>query len=74
MSALSDLWEVLESRPALLVIGQGTPGRMEVPDGTRSKVEERDIELIVQPTTDAVATYNRLCKVRRVVAALHLTC
>jgi hypothetical protein len=72
--ALSDLGEVLESQPSLLVIGQGNPGRMEMPDDTRRKIEERGIELIAQPTRDAVATYNRLCQVRRVVAALHLTC
>jgi predicted Zn-dependent protease len=56
------------------VIGQGDPGRMQVPDGTRRQFEEGGIELIVQPTSDAAATYNRLRKDRRVVAALHLTC
>jgi len=70
----ADLWEVLESRPDVLVIGQGRPGRMEVPDDTRGKVGEAGIELIVQPTSEATATYNRLREVRRVVAALHLTC
>jgi hypothetical protein len=72
--APSDLREALESHPDVLVIGQGKPGRMEVLDDTRRKVEEAGIELIVQPTSEAVATYNRLSKVRRVVAALHLTC
>ncbi len=72
--APSDLWEALGSHPDVLVIGQGNPGRMEVPEQTRKKVEEAGIELIVQPTPEAVATYNRLCTVRRIVAALHLTC
>jgi len=72
--ARSDLREVLETHPAVLVIGQENPGRMQVPDDTRRELEEDGIELIVQPTSEAVSTYNRLCNVRRVVAALHLTC
>lgn len=72
--APSDLQEVLESHPAVLVIGQGSPGHMEVPGETRRKLEQGGIELIVQPTSEASATYNRLRDVRRVVAALHLTC
>jgi hypothetical protein len=72
--APSDLWAVLELHPAVLVIGQGSPGRMEVPEDTCRKLEESGIELIVQTTSEASATYNRLRNVRRVVAALHLTC
>ena len=72
--ATSDLQEVLESHPAILVIGQGSPGRMEVPEDTRRRLDEAGIELIVQPTTEALATYNRLRDARHVVAALHLTC
>ncbi len=72
--ALSDLWEVMESPPAVLVIGQGSPGRMDVPDDTRRKLEQSGIELFVQPTSRACTTYNQIRNIRRVVAALHLTC
>ncbi len=73
-AAPSDLQEVLEAHPAVLVIGQGNPGRMQVPDGTRREIEKAGIEVIVQPTSEAVVTYNRLCRTRQVAAALHLTC
>jgi hypothetical protein len=72
--APADLWEALESHPAVLIIGQGSPGRMEVPDETRHKIQDAGIELIVQPTSEASATYNRLRNARCAVAALHLTC
>ncbi len=72
--AVSDLRGVLESHPDVLVIGQGSPGRMEVPENTRRELDEAGIEIIVQPTSEALATYNRLRDIRRVVAALHLTC
>jgi hypothetical protein len=70
----ADLWEVLQAPPEILVIGQGSPGRMDVPAETRRKFEEAGIEVIVEPTTQACDTYNRLRGKRRVVAALHLTC
>jgi len=71
---LDDLAVALEAKPEVLVIGQGTFGRMQVPAGTRSHLEAAGIEVIAQPTGEACDTYNRLCGQRRVVAALHLTC
>ena len=41
---------------------------------TRMYIESKKIELIVQGTKKAVETYNKLCKTKKVVAALHLTC
>jgi hypothetical protein len=71
---MSDLWEVLQEPPEVLVIGQGSSSRMEVPVETRRKLQDAGIEVIAEPTTDACKTYNRLRGKRTVVAALHLTC
>jgi hypothetical protein len=70
----ADVWEVLQSPPEVLVIGQGSAGRMDVPGATRRQLQDAGIEVIVEPTTRAVETYNRLREKRRVAAALHLTC
>ena len=70
----ADLWEVLRDPPDVIVIGQGSAGRMEVPIETRRRLREAGIEVIVEPTEEACQTYNRLRESRRVVAALHLTC
>jgi hypothetical protein len=47
---------------------------MDVPPETRSYVESQGIELVVQKTSEACKTFNRLAESRTVVAALHLTC
>jgi hypothetical protein len=70
----ADVWEVLQAPPEVLVIGQGSAGRMDVPVDTVRKLQEAGIEVIVEPTGRACETYNRLCGNRQVVAALHLTC
>jgi hypothetical protein len=72
--APADVWEVVEMRPEVLVIGQGAVGRMEVPDETVEVLEAAGIEVIAEPTGQAWETYNRLREARRTVAALHLTC
>lgn len=71
---LDDLRDALAADPAVLVLGQGTPGRMAVPDSVRDALTGRGVEVIVQPTAEAVKTYNRLAPDTRVVAGLHLTC
>jgi hypothetical protein len=71
---VEDLKEVLEVKPEVLVVGTGYSGLMTVPPETRKYIESKGIELMVQKTTEACETFNRLGKSRKVVAALHLTC
>jgi hypothetical protein len=70
----SDIWDVLQAPPDVLVIGQGSPGRLDVPAETRRQLQEAGMEVIVEPTEQAYRTYNKLRSKRRTVAALHLTC
>lgn len=70
----ADLDAVLEARPGVLVVGQGAYGRMSVSNKAERVLEQAGIELIVQPTGEAVKTYNKLRQERRAAAALHLTC
>ncbi|RMG68146.1 MAG: hypothetical protein D6710_10540 [Nitrospirae bacterium] len=70
---LEDLAEVLKEPPEVLVIGKGYAGVMRVPDDTLKALRQRNIEVIVQRTTQAVRTFNQL-EGRRAIAALHLTC
>lgn len=69
-----DLVKALAAKPRVLVIGTGSFGRMRVPDETRECLQASGIGVIAQSTDTACETYNRLCQVQRVVAALHLTC
>ena len=69
-----DIEPVLQVKPNLIIVGQGTFSRMNVTPETRSALEQAGIELVSQPTTEACNTYNRLCEHQAVAAALHLTC
>ena len=70
-----DLTEAFAAEPAVLVVGQGNPGLMRVPEATRQVVAERGIELVVCKTAEACERYNQLTtQGSNVVAALHLTC
>ena len=58
----------------MLVVGTGASGLVKVLPEVRQVADARGIELIVEATDKACHTYNQLCRSRRAVAALHLTC
>jgi hypothetical protein len=70
----ADLEGVVKARPEVLVVGTGYYGRMEVPTETRELLHDAGIELCAEPTRQACEKYNQLKAVRKVAAALHLTC
>ncbi len=73
--SISDLNEVIEYNPDLLIIGTGAYGVMQVPDSTLESLRERDIKVKVLKTGEAVKNYNEgIEKGVNVVACLHLTC
>jgi len=71
---VADVEEVVAAGPACLVVGTGASGLMEVPPETLRLLEGHGILVVVEPTADAVATYNRLRGDGRTAACLHLTC
>lgn len=72
---IEDVQDILASGPETLVVGMGQPGRMHVTDSLRKVLKDARIELIEQPTAEAVQTFNRLHgRGKRVAGAFHLTC
>jgi len=69
-----DLYAVFEARPKALVVGQGAYGRMEIASKTRQALKSAGIQLISQPSSQAVQTYNELREKMAVAGAFHLTC
>ncbi len=69
-----DLGEAIAAKPEIIIIGTGKYGRARVPEETRRHLESLGIKLIVESTDRAVSTYNKLSRVKKVIAALHLTC
>jgi hypothetical protein len=71
---LEDLADVIAFHPEVLILGQGNPGLMEVPESMLETLRQQKIEVHVAPTREAVRLYNSYALRRKTVAALHLTC
>ena len=69
-----DLTEIVKENPELLIVGTGNMGLMKVPSETIAWLKSKKIELIIEPTSSACQSYNKIYKSKRTVAALHLTC
>jgi hypothetical protein len=70
----ADLEGVVKARPEVLVVGTGYHGCLKVPPETLEFLKNVGIEVYAEPTAKACQRYNELKDIRRVVAALHLTC
>lgn len=69
-----DIAEILDYKPEVLIIGTGASGLMKVDDRVKDKLKASGIEFIIKKTSEAVDEYNRVCRDKEVVCALHLTC
>ncbi|HID09936.1 MAG TPA: hypothetical protein EYP17_01360 [Candidatus Latescibacteria bacterium] len=71
----SDLEEVLEARPEVLIVGTGYYGRMQVTREAEECLRKAGIVLEAVGTQEACERFNKLAEEgRKVAAALHLTC
>jgi hypothetical protein len=72
---VEDVQDVIDSNSTILVIGKGQPGYMKVTESLRKRLEKNDIELIVEQTSDAIQTFNRLIQAgKQVSAGFHVGC
>ena len=70
-----DIADILLAAPSVLVIGQGRLGFMQIADAVREALAEQRINLIAQPTAEAVKAFNQnQHKGLDVAGAFHLTC
>ena len=70
----TDIAEILDYKPEVLIIGTGASGLMKVDDKLKEKLKSLGIEFVIKKTAEAVIEYNKIYKDKNVVAALHLTC
>ena len=69
-----DITEILDYKPAVLIISAGASGLMKVDDKLKEKLKALGIEFVIKKTVEAVKVYNRIYNEKKVVCALHLTC
>ncbi len=73
--SIEDLQEVIAAKPAILIIGSGASGMMDVPESTEQAIKKQGIQLEVYDTGKAIKRFNELAeKNTNIAAALHLTC
>lgn len=72
----SDIIEIIEAKPATLVVGTGNPGLMRPQPDLAQVLKYHGINLIIQPTQKAVQQFNLLTAESdtQVAACFHLTC
>jgi len=71
----SDLEEVFEARPRVLVLGKGSSAMMRVSADVDRRCRKLGITLVALPTEQAVEEFNRRAAAgENVAGAFHLTC
>lgn len=71
----NDLEWVVEREPDLLIVGKGSSGRMKIAESTRTRLQERGIDLWSDTTDEAAEYFNsKQGGSELVAAAFHLTC
>lgn len=71
----SDLKEVFDFKPKILIIGTGYFGFVKLSEDVREYCARSKIELIELKNEEAVEKYNSLCeKESNLALAIHLTC
>jgi hypothetical protein len=72
---VEDMADIVAARPEVLVVGTGSPGRMNLSEELRQALSDLKIRVVEEPTDEAVQTFNRLSETEaKVAAAFHLTC
>ena len=72
---IEDVQDILDSDSNILVIGRGQPGYMRVSKSLRRHLEENNIQLIEEPTSEAVRSFNRYYREGKYVAGgFHVSC
>lgn len=72
---VEDLQEVLKVAPQVVVVGTGYSGLIKVSDEVKAHLDKQGIRLVIEKTSDAARTFNKLAESgEKVVATLHLTC
>jgi hypothetical protein len=70
-----DILDILDSGPAMLVVGTGYAGNLDISANLRRDLAERGIRLIFERTAEAVELFNRhRAQGKNVAGAFHLTC
>ena len=70
-----EIEELMQGQPETIIIGTGTDSVADIAPNVESWAEGKNLNLLVQPSYNAVAKLNELTEQKKQVAALiHITC
>jgi hypothetical protein len=70
-----ELEELSRGQPEIIIVGTGTNGAAHIAPEAESWAQGKNLSLLVQPSSDAVARVNELAEQNKKTAALiHITC
>jgi hypothetical protein len=72
--SISDISELLESEPEIVIAGTGVAGLVQPEKDLRDLLVQRGAEFVSAPNDEAVSLYNEMAPKKRVAACFHLTC
>lgn len=72
--ALEDLEDLLSAEPDIIVIGAGVYGRVQPEPGLNKALQQRGVQLVMDPTAEAADRFNDLYAEHKTAAGFHLTC
>lgn len=72
---IDDLADILGANPKYLIIGTGIGGHLKISEKVKMELKRLGIDLIEEPTSSAVNTFNLMFKDgKNIAAGFHLTC
>jgi len=69
---LEELNEILDDKPDVIVIGTGQEKIAKLEPDAKKKIQEKNIKLIIEPTPQAIISFNDLNEKK--AGLFHLTC
>jgi len=72
---VDDVERAISQKPTIIIIGTGEMGVAQVTQNCQNFIKQKDIQLIIGKTEEAVRTFNDILKKEnRVIGLFHLTC
>ena len=70
-----EIEEIAQDAPEAIIVGTGTNGKAHLAPDVEGWAKEKNLNLIAQPSEEAIARLNELIEQKKKVAALiHITC
>ncbi len=71
--SINDFQNVIQERPAYLIVGIGIDDNLQLDDFTKDKLQGLGFEVYTAKTRTAVKKFNSMCSSKKTVGLFHLT-